>query len=277
MMIDLFLILLAFIYLVIASIQDIRKREVWNWLNFSLLAFALVYRALVSLISGDSWFFILGLIGVGIFIVLGYLFYYARIFAGGDAKLLFGMGAVLSLSSSLYYNLIIYFAFVILLLFSGSLYGLIFSFFLALKDREKFAREFSKQLKKYRKYEYYAVAVACLLLFIPLVSGAMSLLMLPIVIVLLPLLYVYGKSIETCCMITELDTRELTEGDWLYSRVRVGKHVIKPYWEGLSIEELKILRKYDGKVKIKQGIPFIPAFLIAFIFLVWLVQSGLLF
>jgi Flp pilus assembly protein protease CpaA len=55
---DLFLIILAGIWLVIASLQDIKKREVPNWLNFSLIIFALGYRAIYASINSDLMFFV---------------------------------------------------------------------------------------------------------------------------------------------------------------------------------------------------------------------------
>ena len=49
----------------------------------------------------DSFnFFYQGLIGLGIFFVLGNAFYYGRFFAGGDAKLMISLGAILPLSTS---------------------------------------------------------------------------------------------------------------------------------------------------------------------------------
>ena len=116
-MIDLFLLILGLIWLIVASIQDIKKREVANWLSFSLIAFALVYRAFYSVLFFDLWFFLYGLIGLILFVGLAYAFYYARIFAGGDAKLLMGLGAILGFATSLRENLIIFCVFIFLLLF----------------------------------------------------------------------------------------------------------------------------------------------------------------
>jgi hypothetical protein len=36
--------------------SDLKKREVPNWLNFSLVVFALAYRAFYSVINNDSLF-----------------------------------------------------------------------------------------------------------------------------------------------------------------------------------------------------------------------------
>jgi len=39
-----FLIVLALVWVIFATIQDIRTREVANWLSFSLIIFALGFR-----------------------------------------------------------------------------------------------------------------------------------------------------------------------------------------------------------------------------------------
>jgi len=85
-----FLFALAIIWTTFAAIQDIKTREVSNWLNFSLIAFALAYRAFYSISKKDPKFFILGVLGFIIFFILAHVFYYGRAFAGGDAKLLMG-------------------------------------------------------------------------------------------------------------------------------------------------------------------------------------------
>ena len=41
---ELFLILLGLVWIIFAVVQDLRKREIANWLNFSLVIFALVFR-----------------------------------------------------------------------------------------------------------------------------------------------------------------------------------------------------------------------------------------
>jgi len=41
---NIFLIVIAIVWMIFAVIQDFRKREVANWWNFSLIAFVLAYR-----------------------------------------------------------------------------------------------------------------------------------------------------------------------------------------------------------------------------------------
>lgn len=41
---EVFLIVLCLIWIAFAVIQDLRKREIANWLNFSLIIFAIAFR-----------------------------------------------------------------------------------------------------------------------------------------------------------------------------------------------------------------------------------------
>lgn len=271
---DLFLILLVLAYLVVASAQDLRKREVWNWLSFSLIISVLAYRAFYSVINNDILFLAYSIGGLLLFVGLGYLFYYARVFAGGDAKLLFGMGACLVISGSFFENLISLGLFVLLLLFLGGLWGLFYSAFLAFRNRKAFSLELGKQLKEMKLFFCLAFICSVILLGFVIYLGEFIFFVIPLIVILLPLIYVYGKAVENSCMIQYVKVSELTEGDWLVSSVRVGKKVIKPNWEGISEKELAILRKYRGRVKIKVGIPFVPGFLFAFLVWIYLRISG---
>ena len=100
-----FLFVLGLLWIIFAVVQDIRKREIANWLNYSLVIFALGFRFFWGLFLGDWNFLLQGLIGFGIFFVLGNLFYYMKMFAGGDAKLMMALGAVLPFGISFSYNL----------------------------------------------------------------------------------------------------------------------------------------------------------------------------
>lgn len=129
-----FLVVLALIWMLFATVQDLKMREVANWLNFSLIIFALGFRFFWSLFAADSFaFFYQGLIGFGIFFVLGNLFYYGRMFAGGDAKLMIALGAILPFSDNFSVNFNIFIWFFLLFIFIGSIYGFIWSAYLAVK------------------------------------------------------------------------------------------------------------------------------------------------
>lgn len=264
-----FLIILALIWLVFASVSDLKKREVPNWLNFSLIIFALAYRVIYSILNNEFGFLIYGLFGLIVFVILAYAFYYARIFAGGDAKLLMGLGAVLPFASSFYSNLLIFGAFIFLLLAVGGVYGLIYSAAIAFKNKKKFSDDFCRQLKK-RKGLIVLAIISALLVFVVYYSRffiTSPLFILPLIILVFPFLFIYAKVAENF-MIAKIEGKNVTVGDWLAEKIKIKGRLIKPYWEGLSEKEVALIKKSGKKVKIKFGIPFVPAIFSSFVLLI---------
>ena len=90
--------------------------------------------------------------------------------------------------------------------------------------------------------------------------------------ILFPLLYFYLFSVERC-MIKLVSPLKLREGDWLVSDVKLGSKVIKKDVHGLSLSDIEKLRKAGKSVLIKKGIPFTPAFLIAFLVMVFFLEA----
>jgi Flp pilus assembly protein protease CpaA len=258
------LFFIALVWIVFASIQDLKTREIANWLNFSLVIFALGFRFFYSLFSeGDFSFFYQGLIGFGIFFILGNLFYYGKLFAGGDAKLMMAMGAVLPITSDIFVNLEFMLLFLFLFLTVGAIYGFSFSTYFAIINRKFFKKEFKKQFKEKKKLVLLSIFFAVLFLIFGFFSP--ELIYLGILFFLLPYLYLYAKSVDESSMVKEVKVEILTIGDWLYKDVKVGRKVVKSKWDGLTEEEIKLLKKNKKKVWIRYGIQFAPVFFISFI------------
>jgi Flp pilus assembly protein protease CpaA len=262
-----FLFVLAFAWIIFAVVQDLRTREIANWLNFSLISFVLAYRAFYSIFTGNWEFFFLGLGGIIIFVFLGYVFYYTKVFAGGDAKLLFGLGGVLPYQSTIdYWTLGLGFIFVLFLV--GVLYSTTYSLFLVLKKKKEFRKGFVKNYNKERKWVYWSIvlfwSVSLVLLIGGFGAGALWFLVFPLFMVL----YVYSKTVEKVCMVKLLEPKNLREGDWLEKDVRDRGRVIKKSVHGLSMKDIEFLRESKKKVLIKEGVPFSPAFLFTFIVMV---------
>jgi Flp pilus assembly protein protease CpaA len=257
-----FLFGLALIWIVFATIQDLKKREVANWLNFSLIAFALAYRGFYASLHTDWSFFFYGLFGFAVFFVLAYAFYYGRVFAGGDAKLLMGIGAVLPFESysGLLFNSLF---FLFLLFFLGAIYSLVFSVYLISRNKGGFLDNFKRNSKENILLFILAILASLILFFFS--SRFIYWPLIALLLLLLPLLYSYLKAIESACMINLVSPSKLTEGDWLERDIKIGGKWIHKSVHGLSFEEIKLLRKYKKKVWIKDGIPFVPAFLFAFL------------
>lgn len=268
-----FLIVLALIWIAFATFQDTRTREIANWLNFSLIIFALGFRFFYSLFSESFGFFYQGLIGLGIFFILANLLYYGRFFAGGDAKLMIALGAVLPFSGSFSVNLKIFATFFLIFLFVGAIYGIATSIYFSLRNFKKFRKEFNFQLRKNKK-------LICLVLFLGLVIMILGFLesmffVLGVLVFILPYLYIYAKAVDEACMVKKIKTSQLTEGDWLYKNIKVGKKTIKASWDGLKKREIKQLRKKYKVILIRHGIPFSLVFLISFLILIYFLKTGL--
>ena len=266
-----FLVVIALMWILFASIQDLKKREIANWVSFSLIIFALAFRFFYSLFLGVNTrfaFFCQGLIGLGIFIILGNLFYYGRIFAGGDAKLMMAMGTILPFSESFQTNIKIFILFFFIFFLVGAFYGFIISVIFSLKNFKKFRKEFFKQIIKNKKIVCLLMVVGIIFMILGFVEGILFI--VGIFIFILPYFYIYAKSVEESCMVKKIKTSQLEEGDWLCHGLKIGRKFIKPTWGGVSKEEIRIIKKKYDETKIKQGIPFAPVFLISFVILVLL-------
>lgn len=248
-----FLAALALVWLIVASVQDWKKREVYNWLSFSLIIFALLFRAVKSVLFSTNDFYY-GFLGFIVFFILANLLYYARFFAGGDAKLFMALGAVIGMS----FEAVV---FIFLVLFVGAAYSLIYSVFML---RKGFFKGLKKHYTSNRGIFNLSLVGSLFFLIIGLFVHILFL-VVALLFLLFPFLYVYAKVVEEF-MIKEVRGINLSEGDWLAQDVRVGKTLVKSNWEGLNKDEVKLLRG-KKRIKIKQGIPFVPVFLISFILL----------
>ncbi|MEK6854949.1 MAG: A24 family peptidase [Nanoarchaeota archaeon] len=259
-----FLFSLALLWTLFATVHDIKKREVANWLNYSLIAFALAYRLFYSLITKNYQFVMLGILGFVIFLGIAHLFYYTKIFAGGDAKLLMGLGIILPYAN--YLELITTsLIFILTLLTVGAVYSMLYTVIIIQNNKKKFKAEFKNYWKKHKKILPVTIISSLILALLSL----KNLLFLSLSILsITPLVYVYTKSIEKC-MLVLVSPDKLTEGDWLEKDIKIKNKIIKKTVHGLSYEEINLLKKAKKKVLIKKGIPFVPAFLIALIIMVF--------
>ena len=268
-----FLIVLALIWILFSVAADFKHRIVPNWLNFSLIIFALGFRFFHSLFLNDFAFFYQGLIGLGIFFVIGNALYYGRMFAGGDAKLMIALGVILPFSTNLINNLETFSLFFLLFLFSGAIYGFSYSLILSVRDFKKQKKELLRQFEKNKKFFLFSTAIS--IIFIAAAFYEVILFYLGIVTFLSPFFYIYAKSVDETSLIKNVKTKELTEGDWLYQDLKIGSKKIKANWGGLTEAEIKLIRKKFKEIKIRHGIPFTPSFLISFVLLIYFYFNGM--
>lgn len=258
-----FLYVLGFAWLIFAVVQDLRTREIANWLTFSLIIFALGYRAIYSLLTSDNSFFLYGLIGVVVFMCCAYLLYYGRAFAGGDAKLLVGLGGIIPFESAAMY-VRLGGGFLLALFLLGAVYSLIYTVFIVAHSKVSFKRAFSVQYRKMWIMQAIALVLGIGLFAWTFSSGGWFSLVPAGAIVVLPVLFAYLRTVEHTYMIHTVSYKDLTEGDWLVNDVRVRGKVIAKTVHGLTQQDIALLRKARKSVVIREGVPFSPAFLFAY-------------
>lgn len=255
-----FLFWVFFIGIIIATLQDLKRREVDNWLNFLIFYFGISFIVFLFIFTLNFSYLIQGLFVILLGFLFSNLFYYSHVFAGGDAKLLLALSPFFIGFSYLETGLN-FFIFIFALFLFGGFYGIFYSFILYIKNFTKVNSSTKDFLIKIKFFWFILFGF----ILIPLSFFSTLFLIIGIFIILFPFLFSYAKAIEKEVLTRKISGNELKEGDWLVEDVLVGKKVIHASFEGISNEEIKILRK-KKKIKIKEGIPFVPSFLFAFIF-----------
>lgn len=269
-MYEIILLGIAIIGLIIGAYTDIRTREVPDWVSFSLIGCGIGLRLFFSILYSDWHIIVSGLIGFAIFFAFAWLMFYTGQWGGGDSKVLMGIGALLGFEWSANSMLA---AFLMNTLILGGLYGIVFSIYLAVKNRKNFSKEFKKiSVKKdFRTFRYvaYGLCIVSVLLGILVTEWPyrLSLFLLGILALSSVWMHAFLKSVESACMFKDISPERLTEGDWIAKEIYDGKkRICGPGDLGIERKQIKqlMLMQHKGKlkkVKIKEGIPFVPSFL----------------
>lgn len=276
-LLDVMLISIAFPALLVATYTDLKTREIPDWLNYGLLVAALGIRGLFSLSQGFS-VVLGGILGFAFFFVVAYIFYLSNQWGGGDSKLLMAMGAVIGFSYPLSRNSMMLLWFFITLLFFGAVYGFVWMAMLAIKNNRKVMSQWKTTLKEHLTIHIITTIIAGVFVVLTAVYPFLW----PLIIIPFGIFYLFTfvSVVEKSCFVKRISPHKLTEGDWLAQDVMVqGKKIMET--KTVDKKDLEALRKLEkeGKIKevmIKEGIPFIPSFLMAYlIFLVrpeWIID-----
>lgn len=275
---DYFLIGLVFIYLIIGSVTDIKKREVPNWISFSLIFIALFTRFLASLITKDFSYLYIALIAFGLILVISLALYFIRMISFGDVKILSGIALALGTITKdvgffeglfPYSNyLILQFFFNILII--GIVYGILFVIILAIKNRKKFVGGIKNFLgKAINKIIFISgIVLSILILIFYFVFNISYGWLFSILFLVFSLLFLLTKAVDSFCFLKYKKIKEVTEGEWIQEKIIIKGKPLKINKEGITEKQLKILKEnknQEDKILIKEGIPFVPVFLISLI------------
>ena len=270
MVLDPLIILLAIFTLLTASYSDLKTREVPDWLNYGFLFAVLGVRAIYSLQLG--WNILLeGLLGFAVFFLLACLFYYSGQWGGGDSKLLMGMGAVIGVSLPFSYSSFTIFYFLLALLFLGSIYGLIWLSIMAVRKRKMFVKDFQAKFNSKKNINLAVIIASVIIILLGLIVDHYIL-----AILFLPGLYfllIFVNSVEKSCFVRDCRIENLTEGDWLSEDVYVKDEKVmeKKTLQKEDLHKLSLLKKNKkiDHVQVKDGVPFVPSFLLAYLLIIF--------
>lgn len=263
----------AFVLLVIGTVVDIRTREVPDWTNFAGIIAGLGIRGLWGLTSNDWSALGWGVLGFAAFFILACLMFYTGQWGGGDSKLLMALGALLGLRFSLGSMAV---AFIVWALLAGAAYGLVWSLALAVKNWKAFVARYVTLVRSVRRAHVPVIAVLVFGIAFAIASDDNLFRTMMLVLGLsVPALFYTAigvKAVELCCMYKSLRPEKLTEGDWIARPVRIkGRLVVGPKSLGITKAQIEELKQHKVReVIVKEGIPFAPSFLIAFLLSVWL-------
>jgi Flp pilus assembly protein protease CpaA len=261
--------------LVVGSVQDLKTREIPDWLSYGLIAAGIFLSASASVVT-QSWAPIVeGLAGLAIGLLIGVAMFYTGQWGGGDSKLVMGLSAVIGLSVLELRN-----AFLVGLLLNillvGAVYGLCWTGYLAVKHRRAFLKEYqrlrrSDRVLRVRKVHYALLLIGLLLVFAAPTELRLSILILLVLIFFMLHLWMFVRAVEQSCMVKRYPVGKLTEGDWIVKRVMVkGERICGPRDLGISKEQIRRLQRLQVKhVLVKEGIPFVPSFLVAYLLTLW--------
>ena len=284
MVIELILWGIALIALIIGTITDIKYREVPDWINYCLIFSGIGIRIIYSLILFSIFPFLSGIAGLAVCAAIAYAMFYAGQWGGGDAKMLMGLGALIGLPVSFIFPYVSFSPFPLIILFLinvlliGAIYGIIYSIVLAFINRKDFLNNFKKRLfdKKMILIQKILMISSVLLIIVCLIflrdTTLLKLLLMLLILTYLSFyLLIFTKAVELSAMFKLVNPEKLTEGDWIAKDYIIsGKKICGPKDLGISKKQIKQLIAFKkkgkiDKIKIKQGIPFVPSFLLAFI------------
>jgi Flp pilus assembly protein protease CpaA len=267
--------IISLVALLYGSYTDIKTREIPDTLSIGLIYLGIVISLGATIFYWSYKPLLSGLIGLGAGALIGLVFYYTGQWGGGDAKMLMGLGSIIGLDvftmSQTFPELMI---FMINLILFGAIYGVIWLFGLAIKNWKVFRPEFRETRRKSKILRLRVIFLSLALLF-----SAIVFLIKPdfLIIVMIYLILVFSvislylfmiiKSVEKSCLLKEIDVKKLTEGDWVLDKVKL-KNADKYIYTKTGITErgIKMLLKSKKRtVLVKEGIPFIPSFLLAYI------------
>ncbi len=265
---DTFLILVSLLWVSVASVIDIKTREVPDWLSYSLILIGLSVRGIYALLFTQPAYFLYGLFALGLAYLFGSAMYYTRQWGGGDSKLLMGIAVIYAtipnpLAPFTPFPFLV--SFLINMLIIGAGYGMLYTFYLSVRHYPTVLTHLRKPAYAYIRYLWIPLFAALVFFYFSsnFYVTIISLLLVALSAVLLSTTLI--RIVEHSCMHKRIPVHRLTEGDWLVQPVLYqGKTLVPATKTGLEKEDILLLRQKKIKdVLVKEGMPFVPVFFLS--------------
>lgn len=263
-MLDLFFLLKSvtgLLFLAIASYQDLKTTEISDKVVYLFLLLSILLNIIESITSSSLSPIENSFINGAILSLVGFIMYITGQWGAGDSFLLSAVGFLNPFSESLIFSLEYFFVLVI----AGTIYVLLYSSFIFLKNKR--AKQLvSKEFNKHLKGVFFVLSSTILFFFIYLINNSIIYLTISTTIFASLILYItliYLKGVEES-MVKRISVKNLKVGDVLKESKK---------WVGIDEKTLSIIRKTRKYVYIKEGVRFAPAFLIAFILILTMPNS----
>jgi len=242
--------IIVIISLLIASIWDLKTTEIPDEIPLFLIFLAIF----IGIFSQDFDFLKRSLIFGSIFSLIGFIMYYTGQWGGGDSFILASI-------AFLYPSIDFLVKFLLNLIIFGAAFMIIFTIVYCYIFSRKVFFVFYRELKKEYKI-YLIIFLATLLIFLSfsIYFGKFysSAFLNSIIITSLFLVFKFSRIAEKIGFRKRIKISELKVGD---------VPVFFKRWRGITESEIKELKKKNIKfIEIKEGVRFIPAFLIAFVY-----------
>jgi Flp pilus assembly protein protease CpaA len=267
--------LIILIGLLLGSYTDIKTREIPDTLSFSLIFLGIAIALCTSISFWSYKPLLASALGLACGTLIGLVSYYTGQWGGGDAKILMGMGSLIGLDIFILgKGFPLLGTFLVNLVIAGAIYGIFWLLSLAVKHWHTFRIEFREARRKSKIIKFRIALLALIVLFTAVVfilKPDLLITFLLYLILLFAMIFLYMsiiiKTIEKTCLIKKISVKKLTEGDWIVEKVKLknaAKHIYTK--TGITTQGIQMLKRSGKKtITVKEGIPFVPSFLLAYL------------
>lgn len=277
-MIPYFVLAVTFIVFILASIEDIKKREVYDYLNFGFIFFILSIGIFDSLIQESLIPITYVTLGVILGFFFGFVLYYIGMWGGGDAKFLIGFSGatyyflhyldfgsayqifsniIFLLQDAIFVNFSLYFYFVLFFL----------NFLLLLLTLKKVLID--------KNGASFILTILFLLFLITLYYDKVNYFSLLFSFVIFLFLFFLDERVfNNLTLSFNKKVKNLKEGDYLAEDLIYRDHILVSSGEklnGLKNDDINFIKKYlskESKVKTSFHIPVFPLIIFNLIFII---------